>query len=219
MKLLFTAVIFLACLFSCRKNDPSCDGNYTPGQVVNLSPSLAPYQFKENSYWVYQNDSTAQIDSQRVDFAYTHDWFTGGGSSTCSGATTFYEYRMGVRSFLTNEFVHYYMIGGNLFKDPLATGNMTGKNIFNNLDNFPPESGLEQEIIPAITLNGNSFQNVKKIRIKHLEASPSNPNPTNLSDHDLYYYFKDSVGIIKWEVVDGSTLLESWSIKSWEVTL
>ena len=219
MRFVLPYFVLLLCAVSCNKNDHTCNGKYTPGQDVVLSTSLASYQFKENSYWVYKNDVTSQLDSQRVDFAYAHDWFTGGGSSTCSGATTFHEYRMGVRSFLTNQLVHYYMIGSNLFKDPLATGNMTGKYIFNNLDNFPAGSELEQEIIPSVTLNGNDFQHVKKIRIKHLEATASNPHPTNLSDHDLYYYFKDSIGIIKWEVVDGSTILESWSVQSWEVFL
>ncbi|MNK01798.1 hypothetical protein D3C87_196060 [compost metagenome] len=214
---LYIAALFF--LYSCRKDDHSCNGKHTPGQNVLLSPSLAPYQFKKDSYWTYQNDATAQLDSQRVEFAYMHDWFTGGGSSTCSGATTFHEYRMGVRSFLTNQFVHYYMIGGNLFKDPQATGNMVGKNIFNNMNSFPPESGLEQEIIPTLTLNGNTFHNVKKIRVKHLEPTSSNPYPTNLSEHDLHFYFKDSVGIVKWEVVDGSTVLESWGVKSWQVFL
>lgn len=212
--------IFLAFLvFSCNKDEHQCK-QYTPGQDVPAAPSLSSYRFKENSYWVYKNDATNQLDSQRVESAFVNNWISGGGSSTCSGATSFHEYRMRIKSFLTNESFDYYIIAMYLYKDYTFQGRFAGKYIFNNLNSFPPESGLEQlEIIPSLVLNGNTIQNVKKIRIKHIDPTASSPNPNNLSSHDLHYYFADSIGLVKWEAVDGSTVLESWSLQSWEVFL
>lgn len=215
MKLICIYIAILFFVVSCNKDDHQCK-QYTPGQDVPIGPSLASYRFKENSYWVYQNDATNQLDSQRVESAFIYDWSSGGGSQTCSGSTSFHEYKMRIKSYLTNELFDYYLIGAYFYKDYTLQGRFAGKYVFNNLNSFPPESGLEQlETIPSMNINGNTIQNVKKIWIKRLNP----PSQYELSDHDLYFYFADSVGLVKWEEVDNSTVLESWSIKSWEVAL
>jgi hypothetical protein len=104
-----------------------------------------------------------------------------------------------------------------LYKDTNSTGNHHGRFIYSGTNIYSPDSGTEFiENIPLFNLNGNDFNNVKKIWVKIL---PTNSYYPNLSIHDMYFYFSDSVGLIKWEVIDGSTIIESWSIKSWDVIL
>ncbi|MGV3613286.1 MAG: hypothetical protein ACO1N0_20175 [Fluviicola sp.] len=220
MRILAIYISLVFTMYSCRKNDANeCTTTYKPHETVTIDPSLQSYKFKQGSYWIYQNDVTAQIDSQYVMFAYNND-FSGEYPSKCSGGTFVHEYQISVMSSFTNKRFDYDIIGATLYKDTIATGNHGGKYIFNNLNSSYPQSGYEQiEIIPSMNLNGNTLQNIKKIYLPHLSPTSALPSPYNLSDHDLYLYFKESVGLVKWEVVDGSTVLESWSIQSWEVFL
>jgi hypothetical protein len=222
MRSIFIYITLLFVTASCHKDTTNvCTGVYKPHQVINIHPSLDSYLFKTGSYWVYENDVTNQIDSQWVANAGNTD-FTGEYPSKCSSGTFVHEYRIHVQRSLNGQKMDFSIIGGTLYQDTSTSiyQRHAGKYIFNNLNSSYPESGYEQlEIIPSMTLNGNTIQNVKKIRLKHLDPTPSIPYQYNLSDHDLYYYFADSIGLVKWEVVDGSTILESWSIKSWQVIL
>jgi hypothetical protein len=174
------------------------------------------FKFKESSYWVYQNDVTLELDSQRVIFGSYND-FTGEFPNKCSGGTSVHEYRMTVHSFLNNQDDDYFIIGSGLTKDTNSTGNHYGRFIYSGTNIYSADSGSECiENIPLLNLNGNDFYNVKKIWVKVLPANSYSPN---LSIHDMYYYFSDSVGLIKWELSDGSSIIESWSLKSWDVIL
>jgi hypothetical protein len=196
---------------SCEKDE--CE-NYSPHKDVVIDNSMHPYKFKESSYWVYKNDATLELDSQRVIYTSNND-FTGEYPSKCSGGTFVYEYRMTVHSFLNNSDYDYFIIGSGLYKDTNSTGNHLGRFIFSGTNIYSAESGTEKiENIPLINLNGNEFNNVKKIWVKVLATNSYYPN---LSTYDMYFYFSDSVGLIKWEVSDGSSIIESWSLKSWDV--
>jgi hypothetical protein len=222
MRIIFIYIAILFSAVSCHKDTTNvCTGAYKPYQVINIHHSINSYQFKGSSYWVYQNDATNQIDSQWVAYAGNTDSL-GEYPSKCSGGTFVHEYHIRVQRSLTGQHFDYSIIGATLYQDTTSSPyqNHAGKYIFNSMNTSHPESGYEQlEIIPSLTLNGNTIQNVKKIRIKHLDPTSSVPYPYNLSYHDLHYYFADSIGLVKWEVIDGSTVLESWSIKSWEVVL
>jgi len=211
-----TSLIYLLLIvitYSCKKNE--CE-NYSPHKVVVIDNSMNSIKFKESSYWVYQNDVTLELDSQRVIFSSNND-FTGEYPSKCSGGTYVYEYRMTVHSFLNNQNYDYFIIGSGLNKDTNSSGNHYGRFIYSGTNIYSADSGTEYiENIPLLNLNGNDFNNVKKIWVKVLPANSYYPN---LSIHDMYYYFSDSVGLIKWEVSDGSTIIESWSIKSWDIIL
>lgn len=187
-----------------------------------IDPPLDSYKFKENTYWVYRNDITAQLDSQRVvstenGYLDTYGGESAGGGSpgTCSPGYVTEQYKMQVKSFSTNEQFNYLLVGGALYKHSSGTPfYQLGRPILTYWGY--QGSNLEfMETIPSMNINGNDFQNVQKIWVKHLTGTYVD----NLSDHELYYYFDSAVGLVKWEVVDGSTVLESWSIQSWEVVL
>jgi hypothetical protein len=209
----FIILLLIVITYSCKKDE--CE-NYSPHKNVEIDNSMNSLKFKESTYWVYQNDVTLELDSQRVIFGSNND-FTGEYPSKCSGGTFVYENRMTVHSFLNNQDDDYFIIGSGLYKDTNSTGNHHGRFIYSGTNIYSPDSGTEFiENIPLFNLNGNDFNNVKKIWVKIL---PTNSYYPNLSIHDMYFYFSDSVGLIKWEVIDGSTIIESWSIKSWDVIL
>jgi|688.fasta_scaffold148540_3 hypothetical protein len=209
----FFFLLLIAMTYSCKKDE--CE-NYLPHKDVVIDNSMNTFKFKESSYWVYQNDVTLELDSQRVIFGSYND-FTGEFPNKCSGGTSVHEYRMTVHSFLNNQDDDYFIIGSGLTKDTNSTGNHYGRFIYSGTNIYSADSGSECiENIPLLNLNGNDFYNVKKIWVKVLPANSYSPN---LSIHDMYYYFSDSVGLIKWELSDGSSIIESWSLKSWDVIL
>ncbi len=209
----FFFLLLIAMTYSCKKDE--CE-NYLPHKDVVIDNSMNTFKFKESSYWVYQNDVTLELDSQRVIFGSDND-FTGEFPSKCSGGTYVNEYRMTVHSFLNNQDCDYFIIGSELNKDTNSSGNHFGRFIYSGTNIYSVDSGIECiENIPLLNLNGNDFNNVKKIWVKVLPANSYFPN---LSIHDMFYYFSDSVGLIKWEVIDGSSIIESWSLKSWDVIL
>ena len=213
MRTSFIYLLLIVITYSCRKDE--CE-NYSPHKDVVIDNSMNSIKFKESSYWVYQNDVTLELDSQRVIFGSNND-FTGEYPSKCSGGTFVYEYRMTVHSFLNNQDYDYFIIGSGVYKDTNSTGNHHGRFIYSGTNIYSADSGTEYiENIPLLNLNGNDFNNVKKIWGKVL---PTNSYYPNLSLHDMYFYISDSVGLIKWEVSDGSTIIESWSIKSWDIIL
>lgn len=213
MRTSFIYLLLIVISYSCKKDE--CE-NYSPHKDVAIDYSMNSIKFKESSYWVYQNDVTLELDSQRVIFGSNND-FTGEYPSKCSGGSYVNEYRMIVHSFLNNQDYDYLIIGSGLNKDTNSSGNHYGRFIYSGTNIYSADSGTECiENIPLLNLNGNDFNNVKKIWVKVLPANSYSPN---LSIHDMYYYFSDSVGLIKWEVSDGSNIIESWNIKSWDIIL
>lgn len=203
MKYILPSIILVFVTFSCKKNEGPCEGKYTHS-YTSINSFFDSYRFKENSYWVYQNDATAQIDSQRVVSASSGQIGSGGGSSCGSAYAETYQMHI-ARSF-NNQYFDYNMMGVYLSKKTFVPGTYEVY-IFSNTNSFTPYNGIQLlEIIPSISLNGNSIQNVRKVRV---ESAP----------HDIIYYFANAIGVVKWEVIQGNSILESWSIQSWEVVL
>ncbi|MNK01799.1 hypothetical protein D3C87_196070 [compost metagenome] len=196
-------IVLLFAAFSCKKSNHPCEGKYS-SQHMLISSSLNSYQFKEGSYWVYQNDGSAQLDSQRV-VSTIRSKIGSGGSSSCSSVSA-ETYQMSIRCSFNNQFFNYHMLGGYLSKETFVPGKQKAV-IFSNTNSFAPDNGVQLlEIIPSMDLNGNTVTNVKKVR-------------ADLPANDIILYFADSVGIVKWEKLSGGTISETWSIQSWEVFL
>lgn len=192
----YIAILFIA--LSCKKKSTHpCEGKYTD-KHISISTYFDSYRFKEGTYWVYQNDATAEIDSQRVISTYIGQ-IVGGGGSMCGGISAD-EYEITVSSFLTNTSFAYLIRGGGFSRT----------SIYNNSDLIGIFSGNDIKRpadIPSMMINGTTFTNVRKVFVEELDGESYN------------FYFVDSIGIVKWEVLDGSTVLESWSIKSWDAIL
>ncbi|MDF3027024.1 MAG: hypothetical protein K0S23_1331 [Fluviicola sp.] len=203
MKYILPYIILVLVGFSCKKSKHPCEGKYTHSYTT-ISSSFDSYLFKENSYWVYRNDSTTEIDSQRVVSTINTQIGSGGGSSC--GSAYAEKYQMQIECSFNNQHFNYNIIGSSLYKQTFVPGNYEAY-IFSNAESFTSGNGVQLlETIPSMNLNGNSIQHIKKVRV-------------DLPAYDIIYYFANGVGVIKWEVLQGTSILESWSIKSWEVVL
>ena len=194
----YIAILFIA--LSCQKDDHPCQGNYSSKQSY-FSTYFNPYLFKEGTYWVYENDATAEIDSQRVVSAGDSRIGSGGGSSC--GSYYAHLYKMNVRRYFTNSSFNYLIISSNLIRNPNTSDYPDGTAILTTTDIKEPAD------ISSITINGHTFSNVRKVFVDQF----------NYEDGNFYFYFVDFIGLVKWEKVDGATVLESWSIQSWDVVL
>ncbi len=193
MKYILPLVILVFVGFSCKKSDHPCEGKYTD-TYTTISSYFAPYQFKEGTYWVYQNDATAEIDSQRVVSAWDTEIGSGGGSSCGSSYAQLYS--MEIHSSLTNDYFKYLILTSSFIRNLDNSNNPNGTCILSSNDIQQPAT------ISSMTINGHTFSNVRKIPVGQ-----------------FYYYFVDSVGLVKWEKVYGSNVIESWGIQAWEVFL
>lgn len=191
MKYIFPYIALVFFAFSCKKSVDPCEGNYTD-TYTTISSYFAPYQFKEGTYWVYQNDSTTQIDSQRVVSAIDTKIGSGGGSSC--GSTYAQLYTMDVHRSLTNDSFKYFIMTSCFIKNTDHSAPPEGTCILSSSDIQQPAT------ISSMTINGHTFSNVRKIPVGQ-----------------FYYYFVDSVGLVKWEKFYGSNVIESWGIQAWEV--
>ncbi len=188
----YIAILFIA--LSCKKDDNPCEGKDT-SKHQSISTYFDSYRFKEGTYWVYQNDATAEIDSQRVTAAGLSQIGSGGGSMC--GSISADNYGISVSSFLTNTSFGYVIRGGGFSR----TSNVDLTTILVSNDIKQPAD------FSSMTINGTTFSNVRKVYVEELNGESYN------------FYFVDSIGIVKWEVLNGSTVLESWSIQSWDVVL
>ena len=174
------------------------------------------YKFNESSYWVYQKEGSMELDSQRVVMAVDNN-FVGEYPSACSGGAYVHEFRMKVHSTFNQSNFDYFIIGSNLYKDLSAAGNHKGRIILNSNSDFTENTGTEYvENIATLSINGNHFSDVKKIRLKVL---PDNAAYPNISTNEMYFYLVSSIGLIKWEIIEGTTIVETWNLVSWNVIL
>lgn len=210
MKFLFSVLVLCSLIVSCSKVK-KCK-NYTPYFEYTQDPSLNAYNFKEGSYWVYKNPVTLEIDSQRVISALDNSYWSD-SATECSGGSYLHEQRIGIKSFLSNSHYDLLLYGAGIYMDTSAAGSHKGRLIFAGNGNYSNPEAIELvETIPSLTINGNVFNNVRKVVVHNLANSIY-----NLADHDLFFYFADSVGIIKTEKDDGNGNLETWEIQSWQV--
>ncbi len=204
--ILLTALLAVA----CKKE--TCE-NYKPHVHVTQHASMDQYEFQPGTYWVYQNPETLALDSQAV-ISTVDNSFKGEYPSECSGGSDVQENRITVKSFLTNTEYDYLLIHAGLYKDSAAAGNHNGRLIYSGTSTYGDEYTVHIEVLPSLTLNGHTFTDVKKVLVKTIPGTSF-----NLSDHDIYMYFADSVGLIKWEEDLGGGTMNTWEIKSWSVVL
>lgn len=222
MKLkLFIAVIFIIQIFfSCHKEETH---SVPKPEYYPLAESLRPYIFKQDSYWIFENDSTKVIDSVAVisltggkmplvpmSYKYTGD--------------SVEAYMIECKSFLTWKIHLDYLIYNYIKRDGggLCTNYMyahCGQPIFMVKGEGTPYSGMKIiDTIPTMTILGHTFKNVVETKITASEQTVTSVvYSKRVFDYDTYLYFSDSIGIIK-KVSDlGNGDFESWSIKRWNV--
>jgi len=83
MKKLFIIIVTFICL-SCSKEKENEDDCTSSTITDNIDGCLSGYLFDNNSYWVYQDTATLQLDSNYV-INWSHEWEAGkSGSGGCA---------------------------------------------------------------------------------------------------------------------------------------
>lgn len=208
-ELTLSLLLSAALITSCKKDDQSKTIPYE-----YFSDELKPYLFKNDSYWVYQNDSTNILDSVYIT-NIKHDFFGSLPSGPGQGPSMYYEYYKiylhgNYSSVDYVDFLFDCRITRNGNENPnfgqpiLLLHSTIGDTIM---------GAVLTDTIPSLTVLETTFYKIKKMKIIY-----SDQNQSEFS-HDTYLYYKDSVGLIK-KVIDlGGGNFESWSLKRWKTNL
>jgi len=209
----FTAVMLILFLLSCQKNP--C--KHPP--IRYLSPEIKDHGlFKPGTYWVYQNDSTMQLDSitiVSIDTGTKAEWSE---AEECGGMyIIFYgEYASSNTSNNSMGTSFYYHISETMPGAVFFYENDTANIFASDFVVIYIESFLQSyindslyEVISEMTLNGNYFENVYER--KYFNSPIENGLRTN-------YYSASNYGLIKKEVFDSiSANVESWSLLRYHI--
>lgn len=212
-----TISVFVLTINSCRKENIVDDTNYPPSgedKYVYLNEKLNPYKFKTGSYWIYENETTAELDSVYVISTET-DFFMWIPPLHGNGPAKFAEY------YKINLISSLHSIDSTGYNDYLVFdyikrnghGYIDGQLMF-TMDEHPGYDFLGMKIIanyPTMTINNHTFNNVTQTKITASEQYQP------MFDHDTQLFFTDTIGLIK-KVTDlGNGAFETWSIKRWSV--
>ena len=192
----------------------SCNKGEAPAEITYnyLSADIIPFMFKAGSYWIYENDSTAVLDSVVVT-STKQGFFTQPPMTPGTPTNIEIEYfKVNLHSYLTssdyNDFLFERLITRNgnespnfgqpIFLSKYSIGFKTyGAQVWDNID--------------SLSINGIFFYNVEEMKIIHDEQHQF------VFSNDTYLYYQDSIGLVK-KVIDlGSGNFDSWSLKRWHI--
>jgi hypothetical protein len=202
-----TLVLLLFMIASCHKDNPDNQTRY-----FYLSESLNPYKFKTGSFWIFQNDTTAILDSILVT-STEHDFYWLPPPIHGQSGDKHEYYKINLKSFATLHIYNDYLTNYYIKRDGGGDYGENGQPIFmTNSDTGSVFNGMK--IIakfPIMTINGNTFTNV--IETKITASQQYQPIFVN----DTYLFYTESIGLIKQVADIGNGNFESWSIKRWTV--
>lgn len=182
---------------SCKNN---CGGTYyVPQECKDFG------YFLKGSYWVYQNDSTLQIDSF-VTYLDTMGMFSFPDQNEgCTDGPAYYNNQQFTNSIAVSN------ISGDTLEYSCGTGgvdyyeNQNFEGVYLIPDARQSNNPYKWEIFESYNLNGKFFFNVYESKLFL--------NATNAS-----IYFVQNVGVIKTEIsIDTSTYVESWSLLRYHI--
>ena len=195
-------ILITISLFSCSK-----DANFdtTSHLVSSISSSLYPFLFKKGSYWVYENQNTGQLDSVVVN-SVTKDTVSLsplGPGQGARGEEEYYNinYWSSVNGSYDEQLVGYV----------ISKGLVSGGYLYLSSHKIGDESlnAKLTAIYDTLTIEDNLYRNVVKMEdSKDLYLS---------TDMNLYYV--DSVGLVKKEIISNDTIVETWNLIRYSVSL
>lgn len=191
--LLFAFIIFT---FACTKQE---DPQSNPAQRGPISPTLHSFIFKENSFWVYRRFTDSSIDSVVVrDTELQWLYLSGGGPILQELTMTYYSTKF---DYYT-EYVAY-----NIITEGKMSGGIKfigGMNVGDSLLN-----ARLTEIHDTLIINGDSYSNVIEMHVGKDEYI----------NKDMNLYYVDSIGVVRKEIKDSSSVVETWDLIRYNVTI
>lgn len=190
--LVYTLVFTAGCLLA------GCEEHYIS---ILKEDTRAYVDFLPGSYWIYENDSTGEIDSLWVS-DYDRDWYISDGSDriveaeylsiTRTRSRDFTTFRERFKGFSNDAIGEIWMsegFGMSLFW-PFVASEETDK----------PVTFLGR--FPQLNINGHTFSNAIGFRNTVFQLIPSG------NDTAEFYYAKN-IGLVHWEILNTDT---SWTL-------
>ncbi|HYV93760.1 MAG TPA: hypothetical protein VE978_18435 [Chitinophagales bacterium] len=195
---LFPLAVFLLVgliFFGCAPRE--CGGTYyVPQECKDYG------YFLKGSYWVYQNDSTLQLDSFSVVFDSTFWTHSPDLSEGCneetgpSGGSSFDGEQINslATSSISEDSIQYSSYSSEVYF--YMNGNRLGQYLIPSVRDYP---NVDQwDLFDAIAINGNLYLDVYKTTSTYTGAT---------------LYFQKNIGVIKFQLpIDTTDYVESWSI-------
>jgi hypothetical protein len=203
MRFILIIFIFLQ-IISCRKKESQ--GYKVVYYERDIQESLKPFLFSNGSYWIYSSPMTSNLDSVIV-FGITRESFNVSQTRPDSILITkeIY-YQIFYRNYITNE----------IFKDQVYK-NTIARSVKNGGYTFLADSEIGtsynnaqvSDIIDTLIVEGNPYLNVVKMKV----------NEDNYIQGNFYFYYADSIGIVRKEILVNDTVVNTWNLLRYNVVL
>jgi hypothetical protein len=237
IKILAFYVIFCLHIASCCKDkNPYLEGcqDKAPEEMGDFNlDTVKPYiYFKEGSWWVYENDSTLELDSIVVTSSDDRILQANGEKRRY----TYESVAVSFKSYLNNYDIRFFNTGSNpdmvnwsfyLFwqRDRSKPGDFEGPIVvfstFADTGMVIQAETTYKGILDSMNLSGVWYYNVKVYEVKGDPTWPDSKIPTNDFGTSTYYYAKN-IGLIAIKNIDsdnryndGRWITQTWKLKKY----
>ena len=196
-----TLIVFVVSSFACTKQE---DPPSNPPVRVPISAALQNLIFEEGSFWVYKRLTDSSIDSVEVRGTGLQWLYISGGPGS------------GVQTILQELSMTYYSTKFKYYTEYaayhiLTEGKMSGGIKFiggMNVGDSLLNASLT-EIHDTLIINGEAYTNVIEMHVGKDEYI----------DDDMNLYYADSIGVIRKEIKDSTSVVETWNLIRYKVTV
>lgn len=219
-KLLFLAILIVGFAFTSCHKDTVVPPTVNPPQTNHesrydyINALLKPYKFDIGSYWVYQNDTNGNLDSVVVIAVDSNFARMPVGSGSHGGTTVYAQYiNITMKSNASYQTYNDCLFYDQIIRSATSYNGYGGQRIlYATADTSHTYCGTKLIArFPTMTINNHDFNNVMESKVTAtLQEFP-------IFSNDTYFYFSDSIGLIKRVIDLGSGNYESWSILRWNV--
>ena len=196
-----TLIVLVVSSFACTKQE---DPPSNPPVRVPISATLQNLIFEEGSFWIYKRLTDSSIDSVEVIGTGLQWLYISGGPGS------------GVQTILQELSMTYYSTKFNYYTEYaayhiLSEGKMSGGIKFiggTNVGDSLLNTSLT-EIHDTLIINGEAYTNVIEMHVGKDEYI----------DDDMNLYYADSIGVIRKEIKDSTSVVETWDLIRYNVTV
>lgn len=204
MKAILPVLALIITFISCKKEEAKEEDI-----TEMLSTELQHFKFKTGSYWVYEKNSSAMLDTVQVINTYGGFCWSVPKIHGNTGVRDEY-FTIVLKSSQPSGITTYYLYNNYISFNGWGYSCSPGQFVFSLYRGFNYNGAKVVDTLPSLTINGNFFTDVTKVKITASEQS------LHVFDNDTYLYFTDSIGLIRKET-ETSSGFETWSIKTWNI--
>ncbi len=200
-KALLILLVLSVFVVSCEKQDELENELH----FYKISESLHPFLFTEGSSWIYSNLSNAAADTVVI-IDFESDELSLGPTGPGQGPRGSSEFfNISYQSSFSDDFEE--QLIGSIISRGLISGGYTYLSGFD----IGEENGnaVLVDIIDTLTVGNLIFNDVVKMDL----------SADNHLHQDLNLYYVDSIGVVKKEVKQNNSIIETWNLVEYDVSI